>query len=118
MATAAEIREGLDDYTARCNANPRLRKMLRKWSRTCVFTALDSDAAFTVVICEGEITSVVDGVQPGDLTISATSEDLADMFWGDLNPAQKYVTGDIKVIGSAEDVLRVDAMAALIWVDA
>jgi len=41
MATAAEIREGLEDYVARCNANPRLRKMLRKWSRTCAFTALE-----------------------------------------------------------------------------
>jgi putative sterol carrier protein len=117
MATAAEIREGLDDYASRCNANARLRKMLKKWSRTCVFTALDADIAFTITIIEGEITSVVEGNQPSDLTISATSEDLADMFWGDLNPAQKYVTGEIKVIGTAEDVLRVDAMAALIWVD-
>jgi putative sterol carrier protein len=92
--------------------------MLRSWSRTCAFTATDADIAFTIRIEAGEITSVDPGQQPADLTISATSEDLADMFWGDLNPAQKYVTGDIKVVGSADDVLRVDAMAALIWVDA
>jgi putative sterol carrier protein len=117
MATAAEIREGLADYASRCNANARLRKMLRSWSRTCVFKALDSDLALTIRIEAGEITTITEGEQPSDLTISATSEDLADMFWGDLNPAQKYVTGEIKVIGSADDVLRVDAMAALIWVD-
>jgi hypothetical protein len=40
------------------------------------------------------------------------------MFWGDLNPAQKYVNGEIKVIGSPEDLLRVDAMAAVIWEEA
>lgn len=117
MATAAEIREGLDDYAIRCNANARLRRMLRSWSRTCVFKALDSDVAFTIRIEAGKITGVTEQEQPSDLTISATSEDLADMFWGDLNPAQKYVTGEIKVIGSADDVLRVDAMAALIWVN-
>jgi putative sterol carrier protein len=117
MATAAEIREGLDDYATRCNANARLRKMLRSWSRTCVFKALDSDLAFTIRIEAGQITTISDGEQPSDLTICATSEDLADMFWGDLNPAQKYVTGEIMVIGRADDVLRVDAMAALIWVD-
>src|SRR5689334_8466769 len=114
MATAAEIREGLDDYVVRCNANARLRKMLRSWSRTCVFTALDDPGiAFTIRIDAGEIVAVNEGAEPADLSISATSEDLADMFWGDLNPAQKYVTGDIKVVGSAEDVMRVDAMAAL-----
>ena len=119
MATSAEVREGLDDYVTRCNANARLRKMLRNWSRTCVFNALDDPSlAFTIRIDAGEIVSVEEGAAPADLTISATSEDLADMFWGDLNPAQKYVTGEIKVQGSAEDVMRVDAMAALIWIDA
>ena len=119
MATAGEIREGLEDYVGRCNGNPKLRKMLRSWSRTCVFSALDTEAAFTVRIEAGEIVEVLDtAAAEADLVISATSEDLADMFWGDLNPAQKYVTGEIKVAGSAEDVLRVDAMAALIWVDA
>jgi hypothetical protein len=49
--------------------------------------------------------------------IAATSEDFADMFWGDLNPAAKYASGEIAVRGSAEDVFRVDAMAALIWLD-
>jgi hypothetical protein len=118
MATAQEVREGLDDYAARCNANPRLRTMHRAWSCTCLFSALDADIAFTVRIDEGEVTSVAEGEQPADLTISATSEDLADMFWGDLNPAQKYVNGEIKVIGSPEDMLRVDAMAAVIWEEA
>lgn len=118
MATTAEIREALADYQQRCNDNARLRKMLRKWSRVIEFRSLDSDTVFTVTIVAGEITSVVEGVTgTADVTISATSEDMADMFWGDLNPAQKYLSGDIKVVGSQEDVLRVDAMAAVIWVD-
>jgi putative sterol carrier protein len=119
MATTAEIGEALADYRGRCNANPRLRKMLRKWSRVCEFRSLDSDTVFVVTIVAGEITDVQAGPSTGpvDVSISATSEDLADMFWGDLNPAQKYLTGEIKVVGSQEDVLRVDAMAAVIWVD-
>lgn len=118
MATTAEIRAGLDDYRQRCNDNPRLRKMLRAWSRLVHFTATDTDAAFTVTIDKGEITDVADGAHgTPDLVIAATSEDLTDMFWGDLNPAAKYLTGEIAVRGSAEDVMRVDAMAALIWVD-
>ena len=117
MATTEEIRAGLGDYRQRCNDNARLRKMLRSWSRVVHFTATDTTAAFTVHIDLGEITDVQEGAQGSpDLVISATSEDLTDMFWGDLNPAQKYLTGEIAVKGSAEDVMRVDAMASLIWV--
>lgn len=117
MATTAEIRAGLDDYRQRCNDNARLRKMLRSWTRLVHFSATDTGAAFTVTIEAGEITDVQEGAQGApDLVISATSEDLTDMFWGDLNPAQKYLTGEIAVKGSAEDVMRVDAMASLIWV--
>jgi hypothetical protein len=118
LATRDEIREALEDYRERCNANARLRKMLRAWTRTCDFRALDADIAFTVTITAGEITGIADGPHPDpDLVISATTEDMCDMFWGDLNPAAKYLSGEIKVVGSQQDVLRVDAMAAVIWAD-
>ena len=119
MATAAEVRAGLDDYRQRCNDNARLRKMLRSWTRLVHFTATDTGDVFSVTIDKGEITDVQEGAAgTPDLVISATSEDLTDMFWGDLNPAAKYLTGEIAVKGSADDVMRVDAMASLIWVDA
>lgn len=119
MATAAEIREGLEDYQRRCNDNPKLRKMLRAWTRRIHFTATDAPVTFSVLIELGELTTITEGAEgTPDLVIAVTSEDLADMFWGDLNPAAKYLTGDIKVQGAQEDVMRVDAMASIIWVDA
>jgi putative sterol carrier protein len=118
MATEAEIAEALEDYRRRCNENERLRKMLKGWTRLIHFTCTDSPAAFSVSIVAGEIIEVRGGASgTPDLVIAATSEDFADMFWGDLNPAAKYASGEIAVRGSAEDVFRVDAMAALIWLD-
>lgn len=118
MATESEIAEAIEDYTRRCNENARLRKMLRSWTRLIHFTATDAPVAFTMRIQEGEITEIRPGADgTPDLVIAATSEDFADMFWGDLNPAAKYATGEIAVRGTTEDVLRVDAMAALIWLD-
>ncbi len=118
MATSDEVLEGLADYQTRCNANPALRKMLRRWSQVCQFDATDTGDAFTVRIEAGEIVDVAAGpAADAGLVIRGASEDLADMFWGDLNPAQKYMTGEIAVQGSQEDVLRVDAMAAVIWSD-
>lgn len=118
MASAAEMMEGLQDYAKRCNENAKLRKMFRTWSRTVHFSALDTGDILTTVILNGELIEVVHGASgTPDLIIAGTSEDLTDMFWGDLNPAAKYLTGEIKVQGAQDDVLRVDAMASLMWVD-
>jgi putative sterol carrier protein len=118
MATEAEMAEALEDYRRRCNENEKLRKMLKGWTRLIHFTCTDSATAFSVNIVAGEIIEVRSGAAgTPDLVIAATSEDFADMFWGDLNPAAKYASGEIAVRGSAEDVFRVDAMAALIWLD-
>jgi putative sterol carrier protein len=119
VATQEEILDALADYQERCNANPQLRKMLRSWSRRVHFVSLDSGDAFTVDIDSGQITSHHAGaVGEPDLVISAVSEDLCDMLWGDINPAQKYLSGEISVQGSADDLMRVDAMASLMWNEA
>jgi putative sterol carrier protein len=118
MASQEEILDALADYANRCNANVKLRRMLQSWSRLVHFRTLDTGDAFSVTIRDGEIVATGAGVagQP-DLVVSATSEDLCDMFWGDLNPAQKYLTGEIAIQGAAADVIRIDAMASLIWAD-
>lgn len=119
MATQEEIREALDDYQRTCNENERLRRMQRDWSKLIHFDALDEDAKFTMTVVTGEITQIENGLQGiPDIVVRATSEDFADMFWGDLNPSQKYLQGEIKVQGSQEDVLRLDAITSIIWPDA
>jgi putative sterol carrier protein len=118
MAGADELLEGLADYQQRSNGNPKLRKMLRAWSRTVHFVAVDAGVTLTAVVEAGEMTRIAVGAEGApDVVIEATSEDLADMFWGDLNPAAKYLSGEIKVQGSQDDVMRIDAMASLMWVD-
>ncbi len=116
VASADEIAAALDDFSARCNANGSLRKMLRTWCRVIHFCAADTGDVFTVRIDFGEITSVTLGAgDVADLMVTAGSEDLCDLFWGDLNPAQKYLSGEIVVRGEAADVLRIDAMSSLMW---
>ena len=56
-------------------------------------------------------------VDQPDLVVSATSEDFADLFWGDLNPSEKYLSGEIVLAGSSEDVMRLDAMSMVAFLD-
>jgi putative sterol carrier protein len=118
MATSQEILEALADYQVQCNENKRLRKMQRDWSRLLHFTADDTGDTFTMEVVKGEIVSYKAGAEGApDIIVSAKSEDLCDMFWGDLNPSQKYLQGEIRVKASQEDVVRLDAITMIIWPD-
>ena len=116
MATSEEIMEALEDFKEQCNNNKRLRRMQRDWSKVLHFKATDTGDSFTMTVVEGEITKNELGSQgTPDVIIEADSETLCDMFWGDINPTQKYLKGEIKVKGSQEDIMRIDAITAIIW---
>lgn len=116
MADWDELTDALEEYTSTCNANERLRKMQRDWTRLLHFVCSDTSDTFTMVVERGEITSTSHGHEGiPDIIVTTTSETFCDMFWGDLNPVQKYLRGEIKVKGSQEDVMRLDAISYVIW---
>jgi putative sterol carrier protein len=116
MATADEIWEALADFTEQCNTNKRLRKMQRDWTKLLHFKATDTGDSFTMKVVEGEIVKNDRGtVGTPDIIVEADSETMCDMFWGDNNPTQKYLRGEIKVKGTQEDVMRIDVISAVIW---
>ncbi len=116
MATADEIMEALEDFKEQCNNNKRLRRMQRDWSKVLHYEASDTGDSFTMTVVEGEIIKIERGKQgTPDVVIETDSETLCDMFWGDVNPTQKYLKGEIRVKGSQEDVMRIDAITAVIW---
>jgi len=116
MATSEEIVEALEDFKVQCNGNKRLRRMQRDWTKTLHYKAVDTNDLFTMTVVNGEITKTEGGGQgTPDIIVEGDSEDLCDMFWGDINPTQKYLKGEIRVRGSQEDVMRIDAITAVIW---
>jgi putative sterol carrier protein len=118
MANWNELAEALADYTVSCNENVRLRKMQRDWSRILHFICSDTGVTFSMEVDHGEILSTPEGhVGTPDIVVTTESETFCDMFWGDLNPVQKYLRGVIKVKGSQEDVMRLDAISYVIWPD-
>lgn len=125
MATREELREALDDYVARANANERVRRTMSAWTRVIHIQATDAnpdadaDAAFTMTVERGEVTALRDGLHgTPDLVISGRGEDLTNIFWCDANPASTYLQGAIRVRGSADDVMRLDAMAMFVYLAA
>ena len=118
MAASRDLAEALADYQQRCNENARLRRMLRNWDRVVHLAATDNDVRFTMTIVDTRIASIAEGLAgTPDLVVHASSEDFCNMFWGDLNPAEKYLNGDIRLQGSAEDVMRIDAMSMVMFLN-
>jgi len=118
MATPQEITEALLDFQVQCNKNERLRRMQRDWSKVIHILAEDSDSQNTMTVVEGEITKIEESLQgTPDIIVTTNSETLCDMFWGDLNPVQKYLHGELKLKASQEDVMRLDAINLIVWPD-
>lgn len=117
MATKSELHEALNDYTERAKASARVKKTLGNWN--CVLHIQASDmpeAAFTSTIKSGELVSVEEGLNgKADLIVEGNAEDLANIFWGDADPASNYMQGAIKTKGSQDDVMKLDAMAMFIF---
>jgi hypothetical protein len=119
VATSQEILDALADYRVNCNENKRLRRMQRDWTKLLHFNAEDTGDWFTMDVVNGEITSFSAGAQGlPDIIVTTASENLCDMFWGDLNPSQKYLQGEIRVKATQEDIVRLDAITMIIWPDA
>jgi len=118
MASREEIVEAYAQWRERSNANPRLVKMVRGWDRVIHFRTTDTDDGFTMAVHDqllSELTFGLEG-QP-DVIVTGTSEDFCDMFWGDLNPSEKYMSGEITLAGSQQDVMRIDAISMVAFLD-
>ncbi len=97
------------------NQNERLKVMNKDWNRVILIQASDLDSKHTLVLSDGNV-SLYEGVQGDpDLTVIADSETLADMFYGDITPTEPYLNGTLKVIGSEDDIVRLDFISLMIW---
>jgi putative sterol carrier protein len=118
VATTEELIEAFADWRTRSNDNPRLTKMVKGWDRVIHFTTTDTGQTYTMRVEHQQLSALETGPadQP-DVIVSGTSEDFADMFWGDLNPSEKYMSGEITLAGSQEDVMRIDAISMVAFLD-
>jgi putative sterol carrier protein len=118
VADREEIAEAYADWRERSNANARLRKMVRGWDRVVHFNTTDTGEGFTMEVREQLLSELAFGhVGQPDVIVTGTSEDFCDMFWGDLNPSQKYMSGEITLAGSQQDVMRIDAISMVAFLD-
>lgn len=115
MASHQEIKASLQAFLDSYNKNERVRMMNRDWNRVILIRANDVNSEHTLVLSEGNL-FLYEGVQgEPDLTVIADSETLADLFYGDITPTGPYLNGTLKVVGSEDDIVRLDFISLMIW---
>src|ERR1051325_8936916 len=106
MATREELREALDDYVAQAQKSQRVTRSLRNWNCNIYIEATDIQAAFTMVIKNSSTEIYENQYEQPDLIVRGSSKNLANIFWGDANPASNYMQGAVKIQGSQDNVMR------------
>jgi putative sterol carrier protein len=115
LATHDEITESLQAFQSNYQANGKLKIMNKDWNRTVLVLANDIESIHTLVVDEGELSLYQGKIAEPQLTVTSDSETLADMFFGDITPSEPYLDGSLKIIGSEDDILRLDIISLLIW---
>jgi putative sterol carrier protein len=115
VASHQEIKDSLRAFLESFNKNERVKMMNRDWNRVILIRANDLDSEHTFVLSDGNL-SLYEGARgEPDLTVIADSETLADLFYGDITPTEPYLNGTLKVVGSEDDIVRLDFISLMIW---
>ncbi len=115
MANHKEITESLQAFTLEYSENKRLKIMNKDWDRNVLVQANDIQSEHTLTLKDGELSFAEGKIAEPDLTVISDSETLTDMFYGDITPAEPYMNGSLKIIGTEDDILRLDFISLLIW---
>lgn len=100
------------------NENPRVKKLIKNWTRSIVVEALDTEAVMTMFVDDLKLTQVLEGAHgDGDeqVHLQANQDVLIDIFSGERNPVHTLVDGELAVFSSEKDKVKLEAITMVIW---
>lgn len=109
MATTAQCRAALTDLASRLqDMNPEHRTA---FDRSLSCTVPDLDVVFSGALTEGTIQNITTDPAPkAQIRLTASSDDLVALTRGELNFAQAWLGGRLKVEAGVRDLLRLRSM--------
>jgi len=115
LATHGEITESLKAFADSFNKNERLKIMNKDWDRVVLIKANDIESQHTMTLKNGVVSLKEGAADNPDLTVISDSETLADIFYGDISPTEPYNNGTLKIMGTEDDIIRLDFISLMIW---
>ncbi len=116
-ASTDTLLSALEDFRARADAAPSVKKLLARWDRLVEIRALSEPRrSFFLRSTAGRMLGPERsaGGSP-DIVIAAHESVLQGVFRGELNPARAHLDGELQAYGSQKDQLVLDSIVLLIW---
>lgn len=116
MSSHQKLGECLTDFRDSCNSDQQLRRMLSDWDRIILVKATDIESQYSLVVKDGTV-FLEEAASPdgADMTVIAGCELLVEIFSGLITPTEPYLSGSLRVMGTEEDVIRLDFISLMIW---
>ncbi len=89
--------------------------MNRDWDRVIAIEATDVESRHTLILKKGQLSLQEGFPEDPDLTVISDSETLADIFYGDITPTEPYNNGTLRIMGTEDDIIRLDFISLMIW---
>ncbi len=115
LATHVEITDSLRAFMDNYNKNDRVKIMNRDWDRVIAIEATDVESHHTLILKKGQLSLKEGLLGDPDLKVISDSEILADIFYGDITPTEPYNNGALRIMGSEDDIIRLDFISLMIW---
>ena len=113
----SSLASALDIFSKRVNGHDRLHKLIRTWNRTLLIESLDAPEKHVLVVDGGKVALLGADALGGepDVFVQGDAAVLVDVFSGTRNPAAAVLDGEMVVLGSDTDQLKLDAIAFVLW---
>jgi len=111
------LRDTLESFKDRANANPRVHALIRTWQPKIVVKANTSQQVFTMKVAAGRIADIAsgDGGDDESIFVSASDDLIRGVFSGTKNPMKEYTDGRLTVLGDEADKIKLDAICLVLW---
>lgn len=111
MATTAQCRQALEDLAARLRDVDEHDRKKHSFDRTLSCHVPDLDVTFWGQLQDGHIVGITTDPAPkAQIRLTATSDDLVALTDGQLNFAQAWLSGRVKVEAGVRDLLKLRSM--------
>ena len=111
MATITQCKQALEDLASRMRDADEHGATRRSFDRSLSATVPDLGVTFTGALRDGHLVDITTDPAPqAQIRLTAASDDLVALTQGQLNFAQAWVSGRVKVQGGFRDLLKLRSM--------
>ena len=113
----SEFATCLNSFQDTFNNHARVKKLIKKWSRSVMLEATDTGAKHSLIIENLELKEIRDGLIESDPPVHLQAEEaiLIRIFSGDYNPATALIDGALAIFSDERDKVKLEAIAMVIW---